>query len=640
MLASLSIKTRFIFSLVLSLPLLYMMIFARFYGDLPGGDYTSFLLSTPVLIVGGYPFYRGAWSALKNRFASMDTLIAIGTFTAYSYSVYALFRHQPVYFEISALLIVFILLGQLFEELSKQRASKAVEKLAHLQAKDALVLRKGKEIRIAIEDLKINDIVVIKPGDKIPTDGIIVDGHSTIDESMVTGESLPVAKRAGAVVIGATINKTGSFTFKATKIGSETMLAQIIELVKRAQNSRAPIQRLADSVSSFFVPAVLILAVIVFAVWYSILGVGFVQAMLYAVSVIVIACPCALGLAVPTALMVGTGKGAKLGILIKSGEVLEAARKVKIVLFDKTGTITEGKPKVTDILGDTTETLAIAAALENRSEHPLAAAIIQAADDAKISSQKVSNFAAVEGRGITGVVSGKKVLLGSMRFFDEQKIDLKQLRGDISRLQKAGKTIVLVGTSSKLVGAIAIQDAPKQTSAVAVRNLKQLGYTTVMITGDNTDTAQSIAEQVGIDEVRAEVLPEGKADIVIEYQKLGSVAFVGDGINDAPALAQADVGIAMGSGTDVAIESGDIVLVRNNLSDVTTALRLSKKTFNRIRLNLFWALAYNVAGIPIAAGIFSGFGLRLNPAFAGLAMAFSSVSVVTSSLLLARSKVE
>ena len=639
MLASISIKTRFVFSLVLSLPLLYMMILARFFGELPGGDYTSFGLTTPVLIVGGYPFYRGAWAAFKNRFASMDTLIAIGTLTAYIYSIYALARHLPVYFEIAALLIVFILLGQVFEELSKQRASKAIEKLAQLQAKDALVLRNGKEILVSIEELTLDDIIIVKPGNKIPTDGVIIDGTSTVDESMVTGESLPVSKKAGASVIGATFNKTGSFTFRATKIGSETMLAQIIELVKRAQNSRAPIQRLADSVSSYFVPSVLILAVVVFAVWYTLLGVGFVAAMLYAVSVIVIACPCALGLAVPTALMVGTGRGAKLGVLIKSGEVLEAARKVNVVLFDKTGTITEGKPKVTDVIGDQKQTLGLAASLEARSEHPLASAILQAAQDKAIKLEAVKAFTAVEGRGITGTIGGKTVMLGSLRYFEALKVDLGAMQQQVAALQSAGKTLVLVGTAKKLIGAIAIQDSPKPSSATAIRMLNKLGYTTVMITGDNTETARSIAEQVGISEVRAEVLPAEKAAIVIEYQKLGSVAFVGDGINDAPALAQADVGIAMGSGTDVAIESGDIVLVRNNLQDVVTALKLSKKTFARIRLNLFWALFYNVAGIPIAAGVFSGLGLILNPAFAGLAMAFSSVSVVTSSLLLARSKI-
>ncbi|MBC7707944.1 copper-translocating P-type ATPase [Polaromonas sp.] len=615
------------------------MILARFFGDLPGGDFTLFVLSTPVLIIGGYPFYRGAWAAFKNRFASMDTLIAVGTLTAYLYSLYALVRGLDVYFEIAALLIVFILLGQVFEELSKQRASKAIEKLAQLQAKEATVLRQGKEIKVAIEDLQKDDLIIVKPGQKIPTDGIIIEGSSTIDESMITGESLPVSKQVGAAVIGSTINKTGSFTFRATKIGTETMLAQIIELVKRAQNSRAPIQRVADQISSYFVPSVLIFAVIVFAIWYALIGVGFVAAMLYAVSVIVIACPCALGLAVPTALMVGTGRGAKLGVLIKSGEVLEAARKVNLVIFDKTGTITLGTPVVTDVLGDTQKTLQVAAALEDRSEHPLAGAIIQAAQKAKLPIVSVTAFAAVEGRGVTGVLDKKNVLLGSRRFFDEENIDSDKFENDIKRLQSEGKTIVLVGQTQKLIGVLAIQDKPKATSKSAITRLKSLGYRTIMITGDNQATAEAIGRQVGIDEIKAEVLPAGKAAEVIAYQQHYTVAFVGDGINDAPALAQADLGIAMGAGTDVAIETGDIVLVRNNLDDVATALRLSKKTFGRIKLNLFWAFAYNVAGIPIAAGVFSGAGLVLNPALAGLAMAFSSVSVVLSSLLLARTKV-
>ncbi|GAC1390994.1 MAG: copper-translocating P-type ATPase [Candidatus Saccharimonadales bacterium] len=637
-LQTLPTKTRFIVSLLFSIPLLYSMIFARFFGAIPGGDYTPFFLATPVLIVGGYPFYRGALAALKNRFASMDTLIAIGTLTAYFYSVYALIIGLPVYFEIAALLIVFILLGQVFEELSRSRASKAIEKLAELQAKEATVIRGGKTVTIPFDKLGRGDIVIVKPGEKIPTDGIITEGSSLVNESMVTGESFPVTKKIGDKVIGSTINTSGSFQFKATSVGSDTMLAQIIELVKRAQNSRAPIQRLANSVSSYFVPIVLILAVMVFAVWYVFIGGGFVHAMLFAVSVIVIACPCALGLAVPTALMVGTGRGAKLGVLIKSGEVLEAANRVSIILFDKTGTITEGKPKVTDILGDKNVTLLYAVSLEALSEHPLASAILTAAKEAKISVQKITDFAAVEGRGITAKLNDKNILLGSTRYFQERGIDDSPFKSDIASLQAKGKTIVLIGEGKKCIGVIAIQDAPKQSSAQAIKKLKALGYKTIMITGDNKETAQSIAKQVGIDDVEADVLPAGKADIVFAYQKQGRVAFVGDGINDAPALAQADVGIAMGSGTDVAIESGDIVLVRNDLNDVVRSLQLSKKTFGRIKLNLFWALFYNLAGIPIAAGLFSGLGLVLNPALAGLAMAFSSVSVVTSSLLLSRSK--
>lgn len=636
----LSTKDRFIFSLIVTLPLLYDMILARFLGALPGEHYSMLLLATPVMAIGGWPFFRGAWAALKNRSASMDTLITVGTMTAYLYSIYALLTGGSVYFEIAALLIVFILLGQLFEELSRSRASKAIEKLAQLQAKEAIVLRGGKEVKVAIEDLSPDDIILVKPGAKVPTDGVVVEGKSSVDESMVTGESLPVSKNAGDNVIGATINKTGSFTFKPTKLGSETMLAQIIELVRRAQNSRAPIQRLADKVSSIFVPVVLVLAVVTFSIWYVLLGASFVTAMLFAVSVVVIACPCALGLAVPTALMVGTGRGARLGVLIKSGEVLESARGISLVVFDKTGTITEGKPKVTDVIGDSKEVLTVASGLEARSEHPLASAILERTADQKISFPKVSDFAAIEGRGVSGVMNNKPYLLGSLRLFTEKKIELASSKADIDRLQTEGKTLVFVGTDKKLIGIIAIQDAPKTSSKAAISKLKKMGIRTVMITGDNQSTAEAVAKQVGIDEIRAEVLPEDKANEVKSFQQKYKVAFVGDGINDAPALAQADLGIAMGSGTDVAIETGDIVLVKNDLGDVVRALKLSQKTFSRIKLNLFWAFVYNLGGIPIAAGVFSGLGLTLNPALAGLAMAFSSVSVVTSSLLLTRTRID
>lgn len=637
MIANLSILERFIFSLTLTLPLLYEMILARFLGDLPGEHFTMLFLSTPVMIVGGYPFFRGALAAFKNRSASMDTLIAVGTLTAYTYSIYAILAELPVYFEIAALLIVFILLGQLFEELSRNRASSALEKLAALQAKDAIVIRKGKEIRIPIGELKFGDTVVVKPGSKIPADGIVLDGSSNIDESMVTGESIPISKKAGDKVIGATINKSGTLTFKANKVGSETVLSQIIEMVRRAQNSRAPIQRLADQVSNYFVPAVLILAVIVFAVWYVFLGASFTTAMLFAVSVIVIACPCALGLAVPTALMVGTGRGAKLGVLIKSGEVLESARDIKTILFDKTGTITEGKPTITEIVG--TATLKVAVALEARSEHPLASAVLDRAKQEKVKIAELKDFKAVEGLGVQGKLDGKMVYLGSLKFARELKLKINGLANQADNFQKEGKTVVFVAVEKKVIGLFAIQDAPKASSKLAISRLKKLGYRTMMLTGDNQSTAQAIAEQVGIDEVKAEILPQDKANEVKALQANGKVAFVGDGINDAPALAQADLGIAMGSGTDVAVETGDIVLVKNDLNDVVTALQLSTKTFSRIKLNLFWAFAYNMAGIPIAAGVFSSAGLVLNPALAGLAMAFSSVSVVVSSLLLAKAKI-
>jgi Cu+-exporting ATPase len=629
-----NMKNRFIFVLILALPMLYEML----GGSLPGHKYTMFLLTTPIMIIGALPFIRGAWSALKNHNANMDTLIAIGTLTAYTYSLYALVVGLPVYFEITAFLLTFILLGQWFEELTKSRASSAVEKLLGLQSKDALVVRNGTTIKVPLDEVVVGDQIVVKPGEKIPVDGIIIEGSSTIDESMITGESLPVSKRAGDQVIGATINKQGSLTYEATKVGGETLLAQIVELVRKAQTSRAPIQRIVDQVSNVFVPVVLIIAVLTFTIWYVFLGASVVTALLFMVAVVIIACPCALGIATPTALMVGTGRGAKMGILIKSGEVLEAARTIGTVVFDKTGTITEGKPVVTDITGSTKDVLAVAAALENKSEHPLASAVLESAEKAKIAITKTTNFSAVEGKGIIATLNGKQAYIGNRALFTDQGISITDIDSTMATLESQGKTVVIVGQDDTALGLIAIQDEPKSTSKAAIASLKLQHIKTVMITGDNQATAEAVAAQVGIDTVIAGVLPGDKAEHVKSRQQHGKVAFVGDGINDAPALAQADLGIAMGSGTDIAIESGGIVLVRNNLEDAVKALRLSQKTFSRIRLNLFWALVYNTAGIPLAAGVFSGLGLVLNPALAGLAMAFSSVSVVTSSLLLNKSK--
>ncbi len=628
------IRSRFIFSLIFTLPLVYALV----GGHIP--EYLKWLLATPVQFIGGYPFYRGAWGALKNRASNMDTLVAGGTSVAYFYSIYALLAGRETYFDISALLIVFILLGRVFEDITKGRASSAIEKLVGLQAKEATVIKNGKQVRIPVDQIKVGDVIVVKPGEKIAVDGELVEGNSSVDESAVTGESLPVEKNKGDHVIGATINKTGSFTFKATKVGSDTLLAQIIELVRRAQTSRAPIQRLADKISGIFVPVVLVLAITTFDVWFLLLGASFVTALLFAIAVIVIACPCALGLATPTALMVGTGRGAKLGILIKSGEVLEQARDIKYVVFDKTGTITEGKPVVTDIVGPDKEwVLQIAASLEAVSEHPLASAILDTAKQQKIEPKAIKKFAAVEGKGITGELDGKPVVIGNRILLQDQKIQVR-LDREMNELESQGKTVMAVARSGNFLGLIAVQDRPKPTSAAAIAQLKHMGITPVMITGDNNATAQAIAKEVGITStnVIAEVLPQDKANEVKALQQKGRVAFVGDGINDAPALAQADLGIAMGSGTDIAIESGGIVLVKNNLEDAVRALRLSQKTFARIRLNLFFAFVYNVAGIPIAAGLFSSLGLILNPALAGLAMAFSSVSVVTSSLLLGRSR--
>ncbi len=613
-----------------------MMARPLFGWELPGHTYTMFALTTVVMIIGAWPFIRTAMAAFRNHHANMDTLIAIGTSTAYIYSMYAMLNHQPVFFEVAAFVITFILLGQLFEEMTKGRANSAIEKLLVLQAKDAEVLRGGKLVQIPLTEIVVGDIVQVKPGQKIAVDGVITEGSSTIDEAMVTGESLPVSKKVGDTVIGSTINKTGMFMFQATKVGHDTLLAQIVEMVKKAQVSRAPIQKTVDTISNIFVPTVLIIAILTFVVWHVLLDADIATAMLYAVAVIIIACPCALGLATPTALMVGMGRGAKMGIIIKNGEVLEAAHDIQTVIFDKTGTITLGKPVVTDVVGDEKAVLQLAASLEHASEHPLAVAILDKASELGIEPKKVTKFRAIEGRGVSAEIDGALTFIGNGTLLPG-KLDTT-LEKEMQRLQDEAKTVVIVGSKNKAIGLIAIQDTPKDTSAAAIASLKKRGYRTIMITGDNERVARAIADQVGIDEVIAEVLPSDKADHVASLQSRGKVAFVGDGINDAPALAAANLGIAMGSGTDIAIESGGIVLVKNDLRDIVTALALSQKTFNRIKLNLFWAFIYNVIGIPIAAGVFVWVGLKLSPELAGLAMAFSSVSVVSSSLLLNRVK--
>ena len=632
-----NVKVRFFIALAFSLPMLIEMIGRPLFGfELPGHAYTMFGLTTVVMIVAAGPFIRTAWAALKNHHANMDTLIAIGTSTAYGYSVYAMMTHQPVFFEVAAFVITFILLGQVLEEMAKGRASSAIEKLLALQANDAEVLRNGVPVRVLLSEVVVGDIVRVKPGQKIAVDGVVTEGVSTVDEAMVTGESTPVTKQPGDAVIGATINKTGTFTFRATKVGQATLLAQIVEMVKKAQVSRAPIQKVVDVISNIFVPIVLIIAIVTFAVWYVLLGVDVAQALMHAVAVLIIACPCALGLATPTALMVGTGRGAKMGILIKSGEVLEAANDIKTVVFDKTGTITQGRPVVTDIIGDEKEALALAASLEHSSEHPIASAILEKASSLGVALRKITKFEAIEGKGVVAIIAGKEALVGNEKLLDKELPD--NLAGEMSRLHDEAKTAVIVGYKGQPIGLIAVQDTPKETSSRAIAILKKRGYRTVMITGDNQRVAEEIAAQVGIDEVIAGVLPGDKVDHVVRLQREGKVAFVGDGINDAPALAVANLGIAMGSGTDIAIESGGIVLVKNDIMDVVRALSLSQKTFGRIKLNLFWAFIYNIIGIPIAAGLFLWAGLSLSPELAGLAMAFSSASVVVSSLLLNRTR--
>ncbi|WCJ52680.1 copper-translocating P-type ATPase [Lentilactobacillus buchneri] len=604
-----TITKRFWIALIFSLPMLAEMILKPFGWMMPGGEWTMFILTTIVMIVAAGPFINSAWASFKKHHSNMDTLVAIGTTTAYVYSIYAMATHQPVFFESAAFVTTFVLLGQVFEERMRNNASNAVEKLVNLQAKDAEVVRDGKIVRVPISEIVVGDLIKVRPGEKIAVDGQIVSGSSTIDESMITGESMPVEKKAGDSVVGATVNGTGTFTFKAAKVGKNTMLAQIVELVKKAQNSHAPIQGLTDKVSEIFVPLVLIIAISTFLIW-----------------------------ATPTALMVGTGRSARMGILIKNGEVLEAVNDVKTVIFDKTGTITVGKPQVTDIVGDASQVLKIAASLEASSEHPLATAIIKNAKEHGIDYSPAENFSAIEGKGVRAVVDGKSAFVGNAKLLNDVEVS-DTFKQQMATLQSQAKTVVFVGQGHQIIGLIAIQDAPKPTSKDAISALKSQGLKTVMLTGDNQAVSQAIASQVGIDQVVADVLPADKADQVKQFQSAGKVAFVGDGINDAPALSTADVGIAMGSGTDIAIESGGIVLVKNDLRDVYKALELSKKTFNRIKLNLFWAFVYNVLGIPVAAGVFYFIGMTLSPELAGLAMAFSSLSVVTSSVLLNRTKI-
>ena len=632
------ITTRFWTSLVLSLPMLIEMIIHPFTGwMLPGGNWTMLAFTTVIMLISAGPFVSSAWSAFLKHHSNMDTLVALGTMITYLYSIYAMFTGRPVFFETAAFVITFVLLGQVLEAKMRSNASNAIRKLVNLGAKEALVKRGTEFVKVPISQVVKGDLIQVLPGQKVPVDGKIVSGTSNIDESMVTGESMPVAKKAGDQVIGSTINQNGSFVIEAEKVGNDTMLAQIIEIVKKAQNSHAPIQKLTDKVANVFVPTVVIIAIITFLVWFVFLNKSVPTALNYAVSVMVIACPCALGLATPTALMVGTGLGAKKGILIKNGEILEAANNLTAIVFDKTGTITKGKPQVTDVIGNKLVVLQVAASLEKLSEHPLAPAILTAAQTENAEMKDVTDFKAIEGHGIKGIIDGKTVFVGKPEI-DQYTVETK-MSDAITKLQKEAKTVVIVAMDDKVIGLIAIQDAPKETAAKAISDLKAEGLKTVMLTGDNRQVADSVAKQVGIDQVIAEVLPIDKADEIKKLQHNYKVAFVGDGINDAPALTQADVGIAMGSGTDVAIDAGGIVLIKNDLEDVVRALKLSKKTFKRIKLNLFWAFIYNILGIPIATGLFAGIGFTLSPEIAGLAMAFSSLSVVISSVLLGRAKI-
>ena len=603
-----------------------------------------FVLSTPVQFWVGFQFYKGMWNSLKNRTAGMDTLIAVGTSAAYFYSVAILLFPSiggSAYFDTAVVIITLIILGRYLEAIAKGKTSAAIKKLIGLQAKTATVVRGGKEVKIPIEQVKVGDIIIVKPGEKIPVDGVILDGYSAIDEKMITGESIPVEKRPKDTVIGSTINKSGLLTIKATKIGKDTMLAQIVKTVEDAQNSKAPIQRLADKVSGYFVPAVILIAIVSFGVWY-LFGFSFVFALTIFISVIIIACPCALGLATPTAIMVGTGKGAENGILIRGGEALETAHKVDIVVFDKTGTLTKGEPEVTDVLAfgrwNKKDVLKFAAIVEKGSEHPIGEAIVKKAKQAKANFSGGIKHKTIPGKGISAEHNGK-ILVGSRQFMDESGIKVEHIENDLQKLENDGKTAVLIGYGKELIGIIAVADTLKENSKKSVAQLQKIGKEVYMITGDNERTAKAIARQVGITNVLAHVLPGEKAKEIKELQKQGIVAMVGDGINDAPALAQADLGIALGSGTDIAMETGGIVLIKNDLMDVVRSIDLSRYTMRKIKQNLFLAFVYNTATIPIAAGVLYPInGFLLNPMIAGAAMALSSVSVVSNSLLMKRYK--
>ena len=637
---SLSLLQRFWITSIFTVPLVILMI-----GMSTGGishqvmRWGTFLATTPIMLVAGGPYIQSAWASFKKHNANMDTLVALGTLVAYFYSLVALFAGLPVYFESAAFIFFFVLMGAVFEEKMRKNTSQAVEKLLDLQAKTAEVLREDNYVQVPLEQVKVGDLIRVRPGEKIAVDGVVVEGMSSIDESMVTGESLPVDKTVGDTVIGSTINNSGTLIFRAEKVGSETVLAQIVDFVKKAQTSRAPIQDLTDKISGIFVPAVVILAILTFWIWFVLLGASFVTSLLYGVAVLIIACPCALGLATPTALMVGTGRSAKMGVLLKNGTVLQEIQKVQTLVFDKTGTLTEGKPVVTNIIGDETEVLGLAASLEEASQHPLAQAIVKRASEAGLELHAVENFQALHGKGVSGQINGKQVLLGNAKMLDGMDIS-SAYQEKLEELEKEAKTVVYLAVDNEIKGLLALQDIPKENAKLAISQLKKRGLRTVMLTGDNAGVARAIADQIGIEEVVAGVLPEEKAHEIHQLQQDGKVSFVGDGINDAPALSVADVGIAMGAGTDIAIESAGIVLTHNDLTGVVRAFDMSKKTFNRILLNLFWAFIYNVIGIPIAAGVFSGIGLVLNPELAGLAMAFSSVSVLTSSLMLNFSRID
>ncbi len=641
------LKYKTIISIILSIPLLYFAMaphigLAISFFIEENMALIQFLITTPIILVGYEFYYKGIKSIIKAKTANMDSLVAIGTGTAYVYSIYTgiIGDIDNLYFEVAGILIAFILLGRYLEAKAKGKTSEAIKKLMTLSAKTALVIRDGKEIEISIDEVIVGDIVIVKPGQKIPVDGFIIEGHSSVDESMITGESIPVEKTKGAKVVGATINKTGSFKFKAVNVGSETALAQIIKMVEEAQASKAPIQKLVDLISAYFVPVVVVVAVVSSVIWFFFNGVAFALSIF--VAVLIIACPCAMGLATPTAIVVATGKGAESGILFKSAESLQKTQKIDTVVFDKTGTLTKGKPRVTDIVSFSKyakdDLLLYAAIAEKNSEHPLGEAIVNYAKEKKLLLANPDKFNSITGKGIEVVYKNLLIDLGNRGLIKEKGIDYHKAINEIEKLEIEGKTVMLIGINKELAGIIAVADTLKEYSKQAIKELDKIQVESIMITGDNQRTAKAIAKQLGIKRVLAEVLPKEKVDKIKDLQKQGKkVAMVGDGINDAPALTQADIGIAIGSGTDVAIESGDIVLIKEDLRDVVKAMDLSRLTMRKIKQNLFWAFFYNGLGIPLAAGLLYPFtGFLLSPIIAGLAMAFSSVSVVSNTLLMKR----
>ena len=634
-------RNRIIIGFAVSIPLMALM-YIPLNWPFPMA-YFMLVVSTPVFTYVSYPIFIAGYRALKNKSLNMDVMYSMGIGVAFVSSIFGTFEvvltREFLFYETAVMLATFLTLGRYLETRAKGKTSEAIKKLIGLRPKTAIVIRNNSEIEISIDDVQLNDIVVVKPGEKIPVDGIVVDGESYVDESMISGEPIPVLKKKNRNVVGGTLNKNGVIKFKAVKIGKDTMLSQIITLVQEAQGSKPPVQRIADKAVAYFIPTVLAIAIFSFLAWYLVLGNTLLFSLTALISVLVIACPCALGLATPTAVTVGLGRGAELGVLIKKGEALEIPQKLTTIIFDKTGTLTKGKPEVTDIIEtgiNDDSLLKLVASVENNSSHPLAEAIVRNAQEKMIKLVKVKNFNTLSGKGVVAVIDGKEMTIGNRILFSEKNISFKKFEQKIVKLENEGKTVLLIGKDKKFIGLIAIADTLKDTTKTAISAFKNMGLKVIMITGDNPHTASAVGKQVGIDFVLAEVLPQDKALEVKKLQEKGAVvAFVGDGINDAPALAQADVGIAIGSGTDVALESGEIVLVKDDLLDAVVAVQLSKKVMSRIKQNIFWAFAYNTALIPVAAGVlYPLFGITFRPELAGFAMAMSSVTVITLSLLL------